>query len=86
MHYPQTQSTPLTNMVAEINAAIGVTYFKIDYNAPERTYILNITDAGKHLKKYNYLAHGQLLYTEMFSYLNGILGGIRLAKDKFRLK
>ena len=80
--YPQTQSHPITNMVAELNAILGAQHFIALYEAHIRQYELALTEFGKSSKKYSYLAtEGTIPFSEMFQYLNGILMGYRLAKQ-----
>lgn len=79
--YPQTQSNPITNMCAELNAIIGEQYFCVLYDSRIRQYELAMTDLGRTSKKYHYLATIETMpFSEMFEYLNGILLGYRLAK------
>lgn len=85
--YPQTQSSPISNLVAELNAFIGEPHFKMLYEAHIRQYELVLTDIGKASKKYSYLAtEGTLPFSEMFQYLNGILMGCRLTKQLHKIK
>lgn len=80
--YPQTQSNPITNMCAELNAIIGEQHFRVLYDAHVRQYELAMTDLGQASKKFNYLATVETMqFSEMFEYLNGILLGYRLAKQ-----
>lgn len=80
--YPQTKSSPISNMVAELNAILGAMYFKAVYNNSDRLYDLQLTELGKTSKKFSYLAtEGQITFAEMFHYLNGILMGYRVAKQ-----
>jgi hypothetical protein len=80
--YPQTQSNPITNMCAELNAIIGEQHFCVLYDSHIRQYELAMTDLGRASKKFNYLATVETMpFSEMFEYLNGILLGYRLAKQ-----
>lgn len=80
--YPQTQSNPITNMCAELNAIIGEQHFCVLYDAHIRQYELALTELGQASKKYHYLATIETMqFSEMFEYLNGILLGYRLAKQ-----
>ena len=80
--YPQTQSNPITNMCAELNAIIGEQHFCVLYDSHIRQYELAMTDLGRASKKYHYLATVETMpFSEMFEYLNGILLGYRLAKQ-----
>jgi hypothetical protein len=80
--YPQTQSNPITNMCAELNAIIGEQHFCVLYDAHIRQYELALTELGQTSKKYHYLATIETMqFSEMFEYLNGILLGYRLAKQ-----
>ena len=80
--YPQTQSSPITNMCAELNAIIGEQHFRVQYHAHIRQYELALTELGKASKKYSFMATEETMpYSEMFEYLNGILLGYRLAKQ-----
>ena len=84
--YPQTQSNPITNMCAELNAIIGGQHFRVLYDAHIRQYELALTDLGQASKKYHYFATIETLpFSEMFEYLNGILLGYRLAKQIHQL-
>jgi len=83
-YYPQTQSNPITNMCAELNAIIGEQHFRVLYDAHIRQYKLSLTDLGKASKKYSYLETISMPFSEMFEYLNGILLGFRLAKQIYK--
>ena len=84
--YPQTQSNPITNMCAELNAIIGEQHFCVLYDAHIRQYELTLTDLGKASKKFSYLATVESMpFSEMFEYLNGILLGCRLTKCLYNL-
>lgn len=84
--YPQTQSNPITNLTAELNAVIGEQHFRVLYDAHIRQYELALTELGKSSKKYSYLAtEGTIPFSEMFQYLNGILMGCRLTKQLHKL-
>ena len=83
--YPQTQSNPITNMCAELNAIIGEQHFCVLYDAHIRQYELALTELGQTSKKYHYLATVETMqFSEMFEYLNGILLGYRLAKQLYK--
>lgn len=80
--YPQTQSNPITNMCAELNAIIGEQHFHVLYDSFARRYKLALTELGKASKKYKFLeVEEALIFSEMFEYLDGILLGYRLAKQ-----
>ena len=84
--FQQQQRNAITNLVAELNAILGEQHFKVLYEAHIRQYELALTDLGKSSKKYTYLAtDGTLPHSEMFQYLNGVLMGIRLAKQLYKL-
>lgn len=80
--FAQTQSTPISNMVAELNAVLGAQHFRPIYYNHNRMYELQLTEIGKASKKFSYLAtEGCITFAEMFHYLNGILMGYRVAKQ-----
>lgn len=83
--YPQTQSSPVTSMCAELNAIIGEQHFRVLYNAHARQYDLVLTELGKISKKYSFLETTGLQFSEMFEYLNGVLLGYRLAKQILKI-
>lgn len=86
MKFPQTQSNPLTNMVAELNAIIGKPHFKMMYYSYGRKYELAMTELGNSSKRFSFLASSEpMTFTDMFNYLNGILNGYRLAKQLHNL-
>jgi hypothetical protein len=77
MHFPKKQSTPLTNMLAELNKQLGGTYFTIGTNG--KGYTLNPTNLEVSERKYNYVSiDGYITFSDMYNYLSGILIGLKL--------
>lgn len=80
MYFPKEQSNPISNMVAELNAQLGGSYFTISFDG--KLYTLNPTNLAVTQKKFNYVSiDGGLTYSDMFQYLSGILIGLRLAQE-----
>ena len=83
--FPKGQSTPITNMVCQLNELLGGTYFTVSITTEGGIFLysLNLTNFGVAKRKYGYMVFdGALPYGEMFSYLQGLLLGYRAAKNK----
>lgn len=69
------------NMVADINNFIGVRYFELSFDQERQIRVLSVTEEGKKLRTYDYVACEIRDSQGMFRYLMGILAGFRLARD-----
>lgn len=68
-------------MVADINNFIGVRYFELSFDQERQIRVLSVTEEGKKLRTYDYVACEIRDSQGMFRYLMGILAGFRLARD-----
>lgn len=69
------------NLVANINNLIGVRYFQLSFDQERQMRVLSVTEEGKKLRTYDYLACEIRDSKGMFQYLMGVLIGVRLARD-----
>lgn len=81
MWFPKKQSSPLMNLLAEINSQLGGTYFTIGTNG--KGYTLNPTSLTTSTNVFNYVSiDGYISFSDMYHYLSGILIGLKLKQNE----
>lgn len=79
-----TKNHAICNLVAELNAALGVAYFKVEYYESLKLYELQATEQDGRTHKFDYLLREPIRYSDMLAYLTGVLLGFRAARDAAR--
>lgn len=81
-YFARKQSITINNLVSELNAALGASYFNVKYKSEVRGYTINPTKLCIAKNAFNFVSfEGDMPYDQIYQYLSGILIGIKIGQQ-----